>query len=179
MKRSVAWTIWVAATLLAVSAWAGDDEHRRRSKGARAALTPVPDGPALRTYREECGACHLAYPPGLLPARSWTRLLDGLEDHFGQNAEVDPATRAQLDALLTAYGAEANTHPRSRKVLRSVAQATPLRISALPYILRKHDELRAEVWTRPGVVSRSNCGACHGGAEQWAFSEHDVRIPPR
>ena len=27
-------------------------------------------------YNEECGACDMAYPPGLLPAKSWQRLLN-------------------------------------------------------------------------------------------------------
>ena len=48
--------------------------------------------PLLPTYRQECSACHLAYPPGMLPAASWQRLLSGLPRHFGTDASLDPAT---------------------------------------------------------------------------------------
>ena len=39
-------------------------------------------------YTQECGSCHLAYPPGLLPALSWQRLMGGLDRHFGTDAIV-------------------------------------------------------------------------------------------
>ena len=43
------------------------------------------DGGALFSqddiYLDECGACHLAYPPGLLPEPSWRLLLAHLDDH--------------------------------------------------------------------------------------------------
>ncbi|MDH5218993.1 MAG: diheme cytochrome c, partial [Gammaproteobacteria bacterium] len=39
-------------------------------------------------YKEECSACHMAYQPGLLPARSWEKMMDNLADHFGENAEL-------------------------------------------------------------------------------------------
>jgi hypothetical protein len=46
-------------------------------------------------FRAECGSCHLAYPPGLLPAASWQRIMIRLEGHFGDDASLDPATAAQ------------------------------------------------------------------------------------
>ena len=27
-----------------------------------------------KTYADECGSCHYAYPPGLLPSQSWAKL---------------------------------------------------------------------------------------------------------
>jgi hypothetical protein len=54
---------------------------------AAAVLTPaLADGNlqprlALPIYKQECAACHLAYPPGLLPARSWSRIMSGLDKH--------------------------------------------------------------------------------------------------
>ena len=42
-----------------------------------------------KLYGQECGSCHFPYQPGLLPAVSWERIMGGLEDHFGENAELD------------------------------------------------------------------------------------------
>ncbi|RME83879.1 MAG: hypothetical protein D6771_05205 [Zetaproteobacteria bacterium] len=51
-----------------------------------------------RTYQEACGECHFAYFPGLLPARSWKRLMEpkNLENHFGENAELDEEDRRYI-----------------------------------------------------------------------------------
>ncbi len=35
-------------------------------------VTPVND----KLYLEECGACHFPYQPGLLPMRSWQKILN-------------------------------------------------------------------------------------------------------
>ena len=44
-----------------------------------------------KTYADECGSCHYAYPPGLLPSKSWAKLLDekALSNHFGEDATLD------------------------------------------------------------------------------------------
>ena len=43
-------------------------------------------------YTQECAACHTAYPPGLLPAASWNRVVTGLDKHCGTDAALDAAT---------------------------------------------------------------------------------------
>ena len=45
-----------------------------------------PENPA---WRNECGTCHVAYPPGLLTAPDWRKLMGGLERHFGTDASLD------------------------------------------------------------------------------------------
>jgi len=37
-----------------------------------------------KVWREECGSCHLAFHPTLLPARSWARLMQEQNTHFGE-----------------------------------------------------------------------------------------------
>lgn len=152
-----------------------DDDNGKRGRGARSAQLPPSEG--LTQYRAECGSCHLAYPPGMLPARSWSRILEGLGDHFGENAELAPAVQASLTDWLRKNAAESGTHPRSAKVIKSARGTTPLRISELRFIQREHAELSAEVWKRPAVKTVANCGACHLDAEQWSFSEHRIEIP--
>lgn len=179
-RKTTSILLFLVATGVAAVATAdhGHEHHERRRKAGPAPAAALA-GPDQELYRSECGACHLAYPPGLLPARSWTALMGGLDDHFAQNAELDAATQGALTAWLVANSAETGSHPRSKKALRGVKDSTPSRISTLPYILRKHHELRSEVFERASVLSRANCGACHQGAEQWVFEEDRARIPPR
>lgn len=133
--------------------------------------------PPSEVYATECGSCHLAYPPGLLPAESWRRLLGGLEEHFGENAELDAATRSLLEGWLADNAAETGTSKRGRKILRSLNEEAPLRISRTPYIVRKHEDVRPSVFDRASVGSRANCVACHEGAERGDFDDDRVKIP--
>jgi len=61
---------------------ADEDRHRAWFAPARVDFAPLADP----LYRSECGDCHMPYPAGLLPAASWRRIMNGLEDHFGDHA---------------------------------------------------------------------------------------------
>ncbi|MBL4606995.1 MAG: diheme cytochrome c [Pseudomonadales bacterium] len=132
-------------------------------------------------YAEECGACHYAYPPGLLPIQSWEKLLDAkaLEDHFGENAELDEADLASLQKYVYANSAEKSYYKRARKITRSISEGeAPLRITEVKYIKRKHHELTEEmVKGNKDVSSLSNCNACHTQAEKGIFDDDTVNIP--
>jgi hypothetical protein len=129
-------------------------------------------------YQEECGGCHFAYQPGLLPATSWQKLMDGLADHFGENAELDAGTVAQLRGYLIANAAERANTGRSRGIVNSLRGDTPLRFTDTAYFQRQHDEIPARaVADNPEVGSFSRCDACHTGAKDGSYDEHTVRIP--
>ena len=73
-----------------------------------ASLTAADPAAPSPIYLKECGACHVAYPPHLLPAASWRALMAGLDRHFGQNAELEPEVRAAVERWLVASaGADA------------------------------------------------------------------------
>lgn len=122
-----------------------------------------------RAYAQECGACHLAYPPGLLPAPSWRRLMAGLDTHFGSDASLDAATTQQLSQWLQAHAA-------TTRKLR--AEPPEDRITRADWFVREHRKVDRAVWTDPAVKSAANCAACHADAERGHFGEHDLRTPP-
>jgi len=154
-----------------------DDEHEGRRSWSQSRLDVAPVENAF--YKEECGACHIPYQPGLLPARSWQRMIDGLEDHFGENAELDAVDAQQLKVYLTANAADTSNYKRSRGIMRSLANNdVPLRISTTRYFNRKHDELPEHmVKNNPKVRSFSNCELCHTQAAQGSYNEHQVKVP--
>jgi len=119
-------------------------------------------------YTQECAACHTAYPPGLLPARSWQRLMTGLDRHFGTDASLDPATAKQLSDWLQA---NAGTYKR-------VNEEPPQdRITRSAWFERKHRKVDAAVWAHASVKSAANCSACHGGADRGQFDDDALRFP--
>lgn len=127
--------------------------------------------PLLPAYKQECAACHLAYPPGMLPAASWRRLMDNLPRHFGTDASLDAATLQQLNGWLAT---NAGTY---RKVARDPSPPPQDRITRAAWFVREHDEVRAATWALPAVKSAANCAACHTRADQGEFRERDIRIP--
>jgi len=127
-----------------------------------------------QAYVEECGSCHMAYPALLLPQQSWRKIMAGLDDHFGENAELDAQTRGEIEDYLVRESARL----AYRKMFRNLGDAAPLRITGLPYFVHKHDEIPARfVAGNERVKSLSQCNACHRDAERGRFDEDDVVIP--
>lgn len=125
-------------------------------------------------YVEECGSCHMAYPAMLLPQQSWRKIMARLEDHFGENAELDDATRGDIEDYLVHESGRVSY----KKLFRNLGDAAPLRITELPYFVHEHDEIPARfVSGNEQVKSLSQCNACHREAERGRFDEDDVVIP--
>ena len=82
-----------------------------------------------KAWQQECGSCHLAYPPTLLPKASWQGLMTGLDDHFGENASLDPATRTDILRFLEAHAAAA-AHHRDRLVRAQARRGAGERVAA-------------------------------------------------
>jgi mono/diheme cytochrome c family protein len=150
----VAWAVGAAmAALLIADAVAGE----------RKAVIATND-----TWRVECGSCHVAYPPRLLAAPAWRKIMTGLERHFGVDASVDPAVAASIGAFL-----EANAGREGSKRIDPSA----MRITETGWFRHEHGEIPASVWSRAEVRGPGNCGACHRDADRGEFGERNVRVP--
>lgn len=122
--------------------------------------------------REECGSCHLAFPPAMLPASSWSAIMSGLKNHFGDDASVDAATGALITRYLSENAADRGGQRYGSKLTRGVAPPSPLlRITELPGWIKKHREVSAERWKRKDVGSKANCAACHTDAQRGYFED--------
>ena len=161
----------VRCTLPARAAWVGLALLSGLAGPVRADGDTNLRAPLLTRYRDECSACHLAYPPGLLPASSWQRLMDNLPRHFGTDASLDKGAADEVSRWLIENAAS------MKKVRREGASPPEDRITRSAWFVREHHEIGADVWKRKGVGSPANCAACHTGAAHARFSEHDVRIP--
>lgn len=147
-------TAVIALAAAAATAAAGDDGRR--------AVQLLP------RYAQECGACHVAYPPGLLPQASWQRLMRDLPNHFGSDASVDAATLKELDTWLAANAGGGR---------RSAEPPPQDRITRSQWFIREHREMAPALWKSPLVKSTANCAACHTRAAQGDFDEDTIRIP--
>jgi len=124
--------------------------------------------PPLPQYQQECTSCHIAYPPGLLPAVSWQRVMAGLARHYGVDASTDAATAREIASWLAVnarIGERVREAPMDDRITRSA------------WFLREHKEIAAATWKLPAVGTPANCGGCHTQAERGDFDERNIRIP--
>jgi mono/diheme cytochrome c family protein len=129
---------------------------------------PVMPSQANARFQQECAGCHMAFPPGLLPAASWTKMMSGLDKHFGVDASLSPAEATEITNFLTKNAAN-----------RWTASTAPARITDGMWFKTKHNsrEIAPDVWKRASIKSPSNCVACHTGADKGDFNEHNIKIP--
>ncbi len=134
---------------------------------AEARYGPVSDPVTAK----ECGACHMAFQPQMLPKRSWVKIMSGLSDHFGEDASLDAGDAKSIQSYLTENAADANWW--GGKFMRGVKDTmTPLRITETPYWIREHGrEIPARIWKDPRVKSKANCAACHRRAERGNYGD--------
>ncbi len=188
VRYTVLTTLLLATFSLFAGLYADDDRHGKphRDRGeshegvegkhdrnSEIHLNPVTN----QTYKETCGACHLAYQPGLLPSGSWAILLSNLRSHFGETVDIDATSKEAIEKYLTDNSADHSEAKRSRKIMRSLKGETPCRITDIQYIRRKHRDIPPEVFNRKSIGSFSNCLACHKAAAEGIYEEDDTVIP--
>jgi hypothetical protein len=112
---------------------------------------------ASQVWQEECGCCHMAFPPAMLSRSDWHLLMEELDKHFGVNASLDPKTRGEIAAFLERNaGSSWGGH-----------SADSHRITETGWFIKKHKASMRMV-AKGRVKSLADCAACHTehGAEK-------------
>ena len=192
MKNSARYIITAIALLLTLSlifdVLADDDHYRKRHRYRGGSHSEVDDNDdhdrndylkpvTNQVYRETCGECHFAYQPELLPSASWLTITNQLNDHFGEEIEVEADKIKTVSDYLKTNAAEASSADVPVKIIKSLARLAPVRVTDIPYIRRKHRKLDPAVFKRKSVGSLANCPACHLSAEKGIYDDDDVRVP--
>jgi hypothetical protein len=131
------------------------------------------------TYQTECGGCHFAYQPGLLPGKDWESIMDSLVEHYGDDASLDELQATEIRGYLLNNAAERARLSRARAFSAGSASGDILpRITTTRYFRREHSVIPARVVRGNAEVgSFSNCQACHRTADAGIYNEHQVLIP--
>ncbi|MBE0474042.1 diheme cytochrome c [Rhodoferax sp.] len=154
----------VLMAVLATTSMAASVKYNGENRGK-----PVMPAQSNAKWATECAACHMAYPPGLLPAASWQKVMTGLGQHFGTDASLPAAEAKEITDYLVKYAA-----------IRWTSSAAPLRITEGQWFKAKHydkKEIAPAVWQRESVTSPGNCMACHSAADKGNFDEKSIKIP--
>ena len=105
--------------------------------------------------------------------------MSGLEDHFGENAELSESKANELRNYLLDNAAGRVNYGLPNKIVSTLGDdQIPLRITKTPYFIHEHREIPPKMVTgNERVRSFSQCDTCHSGAMGGNFDEHRVRIP--
>ncbi|MCL4746399.1 MAG: cytochrome C [Burkholderiaceae bacterium] len=155
---------WTLALVLGLAAIASSIAVTPAHAGAGRGMPP--DVPLA--YTQECASCHTAYPPGMLPARSWQRVMGRLDKHYGTDASLDAQAVQRIASWLQAH---AGTYKRVR------AEPPEDRITRSAWFERKHRKIDPSVWKLASVKTAANCAACHTGADRGDFDDEELKYP--
>lgn len=130
---------------------------------------PVTDPMVIK----ECGTCHAVFYPEMLPRSTWQAILGNLKDHFGEDATIsDAATLKRLTDFHTASAADVTGTRQAGKWMEGVTTA-PKAITEAPRFIRKHKDIRPEVFKAQGIGSKANCGGCHTAFAKGSFEDNE------
>lgn len=144
--KTVLWAVGLACFSVGTLAHAGSHQY----------------GPYPENYAEECGSCHVPYPPQRMTQAGWEAQMRNLKQHYGSDASVDGATN---QAILSYLVANASSKDKS-------APSDPTaRMTKTRWFVKEHGT------TPPKGQSFSNCAACHTQAEKGDYTERTLKTP--
>jgi len=124
-------------------------------------------------FQAECASCHVAFPPQLLVADDWRRVMRSLDKHYGDNASLDEKTRQILEDF----------HVRNAGSVWKVGADRTANKNELPrltktaWFQREHREVRPSDWTHAKVKTPANCLACHTKAAEGSYRGREIVMP--
>jgi cytochrome b len=169
---------WIGAVLVALALAAAIvyRAHVNKEMAALKGATAVVPADA-KAWSDECGGCHLAYPPVLAPARVWSAMLAPDVDHFGEALDLSAARRSALEKYAAA-GAAGHGETWLALQLDGADWKAPYRITDTAFWKERHPEQYFTMWkTRGKAAGKHDCGACHRDAVSGNFAPRAIDLP--
>lgn len=130
-----------------------------------------------KEFYDECISCHTLYPPFLLPKASWEKVMDNLEDHFGDDASLEDDVKESIKAYLLKNAAENSTKESAYKGLKSIGDKDIIAYTDSEFWKKRHEEIDKEIFKAKNIKSKANCKACHLNIEKGIIEDENIKIP--
>lgn len=131
-------------------------------------------------YAQNCSKCHKNYPPFMLPKASWEKLMDGLDNHFGEaitDKNITRSDQSDIREYLITHSAETSSRKLAFRTLASLGEMRPISMTKVPYWREIHAHIDRSVFKNDHVKNASNCFACHAGFEYGILDNTRIHIP--
>ena len=129
-------------------------------------------------FYHKCGDCHTAYPPYLLPKRSWERVMGALDNHFGEEiteANITKSQQASILKYLVAHAAETSHREAAVKMMDTLGKRRPKAVTKTPYWRETHKHIPRSVFKQKNIKDKSNCKACHKDFKYGNLDDMNIR----
>ena len=124
------------------------------------------------SFQAECGSCHIAFPPQLMIADDWRRVMHALDKHYGDNASLDEKTRLVLEDFHVR-----NAGDNKVGAGRTAQAGEPPRLTQTDWFQREHRKVSAADWKDAKIKTPANCAACHTKAAEGSYREREIVMP--
>ena len=128
-----------------------------------------------QTVLQECGDCHMAFPPETLPKALWQDIIGNLSNHFGEDASLDDAMVAVILHYHVKNASDVSNSRAAKVKWRTNQRVT--RIIDAPRFLDKHRDCE-NAFNAPQVKSPSNCLACHPDMQKTGSTKENLSFLP-
>ena len=136
----------------------------------------IPTDVSNTQYSTECGDCHHAFHPSLLPKESWFKMMNELDNHFGEDASLDGKVVQSLEAFLINNSSEI-WDTRAANLFRNVNPKKPLQITATKRWKHIHEDVPDTAFQHKLVGTKTNCAGCHSATQVGMFADYTVQMP--
>lgn len=170
-KQHIFGIVWIIATLsFAVYFYENPDNILTEDKNERIDFRS-------ESYEtsSSCGSCHMVYPAYLLPRKSWSEMMDNLENHFGKDASLpEKETRIVRDYLIN-NAAEHSTKEAAVKILDRLGEKTPEAITETNYWKERHKDITKEQFEADYGI-KSDCKTCHKTIRDGLIQDSEIKF---
>ncbi|MEA3228012.1 MAG: cytochrome b/b6 domain-containing protein [Campylobacterota bacterium] len=128
-------------------------------------------------FYDKCAECHKIYPSFLLTQNSWSRIMDGLDNHFGEKItdnNISQTQRVEIREFLLENSAESSTREIAVKIVNSVKDGRPLAITKTKLWREIHKEIPRDLYKTKKIKDKSNCFACHIDIEKGNLEDINI-----
>lgn len=122
---------------------------------ALATVDPITNSQKLgqELYIENCGTCHIALPPAVLPTETWRQLLQDTQ-HYG----------VELTRLAEPHRLIIWNYLRTFSRVQRKEEEVPYRVAQSRFFKALHPRVKFSI-----PVDIKNCVTCHPGATEYDF----------
>ena len=124
-------------------------------------------------YKKECGSCHIAYVPYLLPKKAWVNIMDNLQNHFGDDASLDESDESVILSFLEQNSMEKFDIKFKDKLKKE--NIDQIAITKYNYYKKAHRKIPDEVFKSAKIKSKANCQNCHQFAQEGIFAKSEIK----
>jgi cytochrome b len=128
-------------------------------------------------FYNKCSKCHKIYPPYLLPQKSWLRIMDGLDNHFGEkitDQNISKENQIEISRYLIQNSSEHSTREAALRITESTLEERPIAITKTQYWRDTHKDIPLSAYEDKKIKDKSNCFACHKDIEKGNLEDRDI-----